>query len=47
MLGAELTLVLALRGLTIRQYLSSRDPVSGTAYYVSLGVFALLPLILR
>lgn len=45
MLGAEFTLVLALRGLTLRQYLSSRDPVSGTVYYVALGVFAFMPLI--
>ena len=45
MLVAELTLVLWLRGLSIREYLSSRDPVSGTVYYVLLGVFALMPLL--
>jgi hypothetical protein len=44
MVLAELTLVLALRGMTFAQYLASRDPVSGTAYYVALAIFALLPL---
>ena len=45
MLGAEFTLVLGLRGLTVRQYLSTREPVSGTVYYVALGVFAIMPLL--
>ncbi len=45
LLLAEFTLVLWLRGLTISEYLASRDPVSGTAYYVMLGVFAILPLL--
>src|SRR5437899_557354 len=40
LLGAELTLVLWLRGLTITEYLVGRDPVSGTAYVIALGVFA-------
>ncbi|HYL99360.1 MAG TPA: hypothetical protein VEZ90_10430 [Blastocatellia bacterium] len=44
MLAAEFTLVLWLRGLSIRQYLATRDPVSGTAYYAALAVFAVLPL---
>lgn len=43
LLGAEFGLVLWLRGLTVAQYLATRDPVSGTAYYLSLLVFALLP----
>ena len=47
MVIVEFTRVLETRGLTVRQYLASRDPVSGTGYYISLGVFALLPLILR
>jgi hypothetical protein len=42
---AEFTLVLWLRGLSIREYLASRDPVSGTVYYVMLGVFAVMPLL--
>jgi hypothetical protein len=44
LLVAEFTLVLRLRGLTIAEYLANRDPVSGTVYYVLLGVFALMPL---
>jgi hypothetical protein len=45
MLIAEFTLVLWLRGLSVSEYLANRDPVSGTAYYVMLGVFALMPLL--
>lgn len=44
MLIAEFGLVLRLRGLSIREYLASRDPASGTAYYMALVVFALMPL---
>ena len=43
MLITEFTFVLWLRGLTISDYLSSRDPVSGTVYCTSLVVFALMP----
>ena len=43
LLVAEFTLVLWLRGLSISEYLASRDPVSGTVYYVMLGVFAIMP----
>src|SRR5260370_6351935 len=43
MLIAEFTLVLSLRGLSIRDYLAARDPVAATAYYAMLGVFAVLP----
>jgi hypothetical protein len=45
MLAAEFCFVLRLRGLTVAEYLASRDPVTGTAYYASLGVFALMPLV--
>lgn len=45
MLVAEFGLVLWLRGLSIREYLATRDPVSGTVYYVLLGVFAITPLL--
>jgi hypothetical protein len=45
MLMAEFTLVLTLRGLTIREYFASRDAVSGTAYYLSLLLFAVMPLL--
>ena len=47
MLAAEFGLVLSLRGMSIEQYLATRDPVSGTAYYLSLCVFALIPLAMR
>ena len=45
LLLAEFTLVLRLRGLMITEYFGSRDPVSGTVYYVMLGVFAIMPLL--
>jgi hypothetical protein len=44
LLVAEFTLVLWLRGMSIREYFASRDPVAGTVYYVMLAVFALMPL---
>jgi type IV secretory pathway TrbD component len=45
LLVGEFGLVLWLRGLTIREYFASRDPVSGTVYYVMLAVFAAMPLL--
>lgn len=45
LLVAEFTLVLWLQGLSIRDYLASRDPVSGTVYCVLLGMFVLMPLL--
>jgi hypothetical protein len=44
-LVAEFSLVLWLRGLSIPVYLAGRDPVSGTAYDIMLGVFAVMPLL--
>ena len=44
MLAAEFGFVLRLRGISIGQYLASRDPVAGTLYYLMLVVFALMPL---
>jgi hypothetical protein len=46
LLIAEFILVLWLRGLSIKEYLAARDPVAGTVYYVVLGVFAIMPLLL-
>jgi hypothetical protein len=43
LLMAEFGLVRALRGLTIREYFASRDPVSGTVYIVMLAIFAVMP----
>ncbi len=45
MLVAEFTLVLWLRGVSINEYLASRDPVSGTVYYLMLGVLCIMPLL--
>jgi hypothetical protein len=44
LLAVEFTLVLWLRGLSMREYFANRDPVSGTVYYVMLGMFAAMPL---
>jgi hypothetical protein len=43
MLVAEYTFVLRIRGLSIKEYLASRDSVSGTVYYLMLGLFAIVP----
>ncbi len=45
MLIAEFTLVLWLRGLSIRDYFAGRDPVAATVYGAVLGVFGVLPLL--
>ena len=45
MLVGEFGFVLWLRGLSIKEYLATRDPVSGTAYYAMLTVFAIVPLL--
>jgi hypothetical protein len=44
LLAAEFMVVLRLQGLSLGEYFASRDPVSGTVYFLSLGVFALMPL---
>jgi hypothetical protein len=41
----EFTLVLKLRGLTLSEYFRTRDPVSGAVYYLLLGLFAVMPLL--
>jgi hypothetical protein len=46
LLVAEFSIVLWLRGLSVIDYLASRDPVSGTVYYLLLGVFAIMPVLL-
>jgi hypothetical protein len=45
LLLAEFTLVPWLQGLSVREAIASRDPVSGAAYAMSLVVFALMPLL--
>jgi hypothetical protein len=42
-LALDFTVVLWLRGLSFRQYVEAFDPVAGTAYFVMLGLFALMP----
>ena len=46
LVAAELGLVLRLRGLTLAEYIESREPVSGTVYLLMLGVFAAMPWLL-
>jgi hypothetical protein len=43
MLVAEFSLGLWIRGMTIREYFAARDPVSGAAYFLTLGAFAVIP----
>jgi hypothetical protein len=45
LLVAEFGFMLWLRGQSVKEYLGTRDPVSGTAYYVMLGLFAAIPLL--
>jgi len=44
MLLVEFTVVLWIRGLTIRGYLEARDPVSGAVYFATLAAFAVIPI---
>ncbi len=46
LLAVEFTVVLWLRDLSISEYFASRDPVSGTVYYVLLCIFAVMPLLM-
>ncbi len=46
MLGFEFGLVLRLRGLSVAEYLESRDPVAGAAYAAALLFLALAPTLL-
>jgi hypothetical protein len=45
MLLAEFSFVVWIRGMTIRGYFESRDPVSGAAYFLTLGAFAVIPVL--
>jgi hypothetical protein len=46
LLVAEIGVGVALRGLSPVDVLVNRDPVSGTAYYLMLVIFALMPWLL-
>jgi hypothetical protein len=43
MLLVEFTFVLWIRGLTLREYFAARDLISGTAYFLTLAAFAVMP----
>lgn len=45
MLAAEFSLVLQLRGIPLDEYFAERDPVAGTAYYLAVILFAIMPLL--
>jgi hypothetical protein len=45
LLVAEFTVVLWIRGFTIGEFLTSRDPVAGAVYAMMLVVFAVMPLL--
>jgi hypothetical protein len=43
LLAAEFALVLPLRGLTLEDYLATRDPLAGAAYYSAVAIMVLMP----
>ncbi|MGA2004679.1 MAG: hypothetical protein ABSG70_14935 [Terriglobales bacterium] len=43
MLLVEFTFVLWIRGITMREYFATRDPISGGVYLLTLGAFAVIP----
>jgi hypothetical protein len=45
LLLTEFTIVLGLRGISLAEYFSSRDPFSGSAYALSLILYSLMPYI--
>lgn len=42
---AELVVVLLVRGQSLREYIDSRDPISGSVYLFALVLFALAPML--
>lgn len=46
LLVAEFGLVLGVRRLSVREYFSTRDRVSGAVYYTLLGLFAIMPFLM-
>ncbi len=47
MLFAEFTFVLWIRGVSVKDYLKTRDRISGAVYYLMLVVFAVMPVIVQ
>lgn len=43
----EFGLVLMLRGLTLREYFETRDPIAAGVYYLTLALFCVMPLLIR
>jgi hypothetical protein len=43
LVGAEVMVVLGVRGIAVSEYLADRDPLAGAAYVIALGVFGLAP----
>lgn len=46
MVALELGLAVAIQDLSLKDYIAGRDPVSGTAYLISLLLFAAIPALL-
>jgi hypothetical protein len=47
LLITEFTVVLRLRGISLREYFATRDSISGTAYYLAVAVMAVMPLLVE
>ncbi len=47
LIAAELLLAVALQDRSLGEYVSSRDPVSGTVYLAMLALFAAMPLLIN
>jgi hypothetical protein len=45
LLTAEFGFVLQVRGLSMKEYFTTFDPVSETAFFVMQGIFLIMPLI--
>ena len=47
LLAVEFTVVIWMQGISVREAIAGRDPVSGMVYALSLMLFALMPLLIR
>lgn len=47
LLAAEILLTIWLQHQSLTEYVENRDPISGTAYLISLMLFAIFPLLVR
>ena len=47
LLVAEVLVVVLIRGLSLEEYIASRDPVAGAVYLGALAIFALMPWLVR